>query len=514
VGYNPPYIENSQGKASTFMSITDIASWIIVIMGWTAGLVMLALALMFIQDVSQKEHAVRRNFPVIGRLRYFLERQGEYFRQYFFAHDRQELPFNRATRTWVYRTAKNLGGIIGFGSTNDLREPGSLIFVNAPYAVLEEERQTTPPLIIGPQCNKPFIASKIINISGMSYGAISTPAVRALSYGAAKSGVWLNTGEGGLAPYHIEGGCDVIFQLGTAKYGVRDLEGHLSDTHLRDIAQHVRAFEIKLAQGAKPGRGGVLPAIKVTEEVARIRGIPLGQPSDSPNRHYDIKNDDELLDMIARIRDVTGLPVGIKTVLGSEAAILSLCETILRRGVDSAPDFISLDGGDGGSGAAPQVLADHVGLPLNESLPMLVDALIASGLRERVRVIASGKLVTSARVAWALCMGADFTVTARGFMFALGCIQSLQCHQNTCPTGITTHNRKLQRGLVVEDKATRVANYAYWINMEVDKLAHSCGLANAREFRREHARIVQTAGRSVPLNELFPYPVKFSRECP
>ncbi|MEQ6342042.1 MAG: FMN-binding glutamate synthase family protein [Gammaproteobacteria bacterium] len=489
------------------MSVTGVVNWGVVIVGWIAGIAMLTLLVMFIQDIFQKEHAVRRNFPVVGRLRYFLERQGDYFRQYFFANDRQEMPFNRAARSWVYRTSKNLGGIIGFGSTNDLREPGSLIFVNAPYAVLEDERKAAPPLVIGPHCERPFVATKIVNISGMSYGAVSAPAVRALSHGAAEAGIWMNTGEGGLSPYHLEGGGDLIFQIGTAKYGVRGSEGRLSDTHLREVAQHVRAFEIKLAQGAKPGRGGVLPAIKVTEEIAHIRGIPMGQPSDSPNRHPDIKNDDDLLDMIARIRAVTGLPVGIKTVLGSDAAIRSLCEAILRRGMDSAPDFITLDGGDGGSGAAPQVLADHVGLPLNEALPMLVDTLIESGLRERVRVIASGKLVTSAKVAWALCMGADFTVTARGFMFALGCIQSLQCHQNTCPTGITTHNKKLQRGLVVEDKATRVANYARWMGVEVDKLAHACGLSNAREFRREHARIVQSAGHSVPLDVLYPYPI-------
>ncbi|MBI2779300.1 MAG: FMN-binding glutamate synthase family protein [Gammaproteobacteria bacterium] len=425
------------------MSVTGVVNWGVVIMGWIAGIVMLALFVMFIQDIFQKEHAVRRNFPVVGRLRYFLERQGDYFRQYFFANDRQEMPFNRAARSWVYRTSKNLGGIIGFGSTNDLREPGSLIFVNAPYAVLEDERKTAPPLVIGPHCERPFVASKIVNISGMSFGAVSAPAVRALARGAAEAGIWMNTGEGGLSPHHLEGGGDLIFQIGTAKYGVRDPEGRLSDARLREVAQHIRAFEIKLAQGAKPGRGGVLPAIKVTEEIAQIRGIPMGQPSDSPNRHPDIKNDDDLLDMIVRIRTVTGLPVGIKTVLGSDAAIRSLCEAIARRGMESAPDFITLDGGDGGSGAAPQVLADHVGLPLNEALPMLVDTLIESGLRERVRVIASGKLVTSAKVAWALCMGADFTVTARGFMFALGCIQSLQCHQNTCPTGITTPPRKI-----------------------------------------------------------------------
>ncbi len=488
------------------MEILESLHWIIAIMGWAAGLVLLVLAIMFVQDITQTRHAVRRNFPVIGRMRYFLEKQGEYFRQYFFANEREELPFNRATRSWVYRTAKNIGGTIGFGSTNDLREPGSIIFVNAPYPVLEEERTPSPPLVIGPDCPEPFVAEKLFNISGMSYGAISAPAVRALSIGAARAGIWMNTGEGGLSPYHLEGGGDLIFQIGTAKYGVRDSDGKLCDRRLKEVSRHVRAFEIKLSQGAKPGRGGVLPAVKVSEEVARIRGIPVHQVSNSPNRHPDIKNDDDLLDMIDRVRQVTGKPVGIKMVMGGPAAMASLCEAILRRGIDSAPDFITLDGGDGGTGASPQVLADHVGLPLSESLPMLTDLLIEHGLRERVRVIASGKLVTSAHVAWAMCVGADFAVTARGFMFALGCIQSLQCHKDTCPTGIATHNRYLQKGLVVADKAERVANYAKWMNVEVERLAHSCGLPSPRGFRRHHARVVQSAGHSVPLHELYPYP--------
>lgn len=483
-----------------------VLHWLVIGLGWAGGLVMLWLLVMFVQDLFQTEHTVRRNFPVIGRMRYFLEWLGEYFRQYFFANDREELPFNRATRNWVYRTAKNVGGTIGFGGTNDLREAGSIIFVNAPYPVLEEERQPTPPLAIGPQCDHPFVASQVVNISGMSFGAISEPAVRALSIGAGQAGIWLNTGEGGLTPYHVEGQCDLVFQIGTAKYGVRDPHGHLDDKSLREIGKRVKAFEIKLAQGAKPGRGGLLPGPKVTEQVARIRGIPAGVASYSPNRHPEIRSDNDLLDMIAQVRDTTGRPVGIKLVLGSQRPILSLCESIQRRGIDTAPDFICLDGGDGGTGAAPQVLADHVGLPLNEALPMLVDALYLTGLRERIRVVASGKLVTSAHVAWALCVGADFTVTARGFMFALGCIQALQCHKDTCPTGITTHNRRLQHGLVVEDKSRRVAHYARGMNDEVDRLAHSCGLAHARQFRREHARIVQAPGRSTPLDELYPYP--------
>ncbi len=471
-----------------------------------SGTVLVAFAWMYVVDVFQTHHAIRRNFPVIGRFRYFLERLGEYLRQYFFALDREELPFNRATRSWVYRTAKDLGGLLGFGSTNDLREPGSIVFVNASYPLLEEEVAPAPPLVIGRDCERPFVAPSLFNISGMSYGALSKPAVQALARGAAKAGIWMNTGEGGLTPWHVEAGCDLIFQIGTAKYGVRDAAGNLSDARLREVAESVRAFEIKLSQGAKPGRGGVLPANKVTEEIARIRGIPAGRVSSSPNRHREIRNSDDLLDMIARVREVTGRPVGIKTVVGSERFPRDLCETILRRGPDSAPDFITVDGGEGGSGAAPQVLADHVGLPLTEALPILVDTLLEAGLRERVRVVASGKLVTSAKVAWALCVGADFVVSARGFMFALGCVQSLQCHRDTCPTGITTHDPRRQRGLVVADKAERVARYAHWVNHEVNVLAHACGLANARQFAREHVRIVQAPGHSVGLDELHPPP--------
>jgi len=472
-------------------------------------LVVIVYLFFYIRDYTQRSHTILRNYPVIGRFRYMFEQLGEYFRQYFFAHDREELPFNRATRAWVYRTAKGLGGLLGFGSTNDLGQPGSIIFVSASYPLLQEEFTQAEPVVIGPQCKYPFRAKSIFNISGMSYGALSAPAVRALSKGAAKAGIWMNTGEGGLSPYHLEGGGDLIFQIGTAKYGVRDDEGNLSDEKLRDVAKHVKAFEIKLSQGAKPGRGGVLPAGKVTEEISSIRGIPVGQVSSSPNRHKEIRNTEELLDMINHVRDVTGRPVGIKTVIGSEKFPEELSAAILNRGIEYAPDFITVDGGEGGTGAAPQLLSDHVGLPITESLPILINTLIANKLKERIKVIASGKLVQSAKVAWALCIGADFVVSARGYMFALGCVQSLQCHMDTCPTGITTHNKKRHRGLVVEDKAERVAQYTHWVNYEVDALAHSCGLANARGFRREHIRIVQTPGISKPLDSIHPYPANF-----
>jgi glutamate synthase domain-containing protein 2 len=442
----------------------------------------------FIQDITQKKHTVLRNYPVVGRLRYLLEKQGEYFRQYLFAGDRDEMPFNRATRGWVYRLAKDEGGIIGFGSTNDLREPGSIIFVNAGFPVLEEDRVQTPGLVIGAgYCRQPFL-------------------VQALSRGAALGGCWMDTGEGGLSPYHIEGGCDVIMQIGTAKYGVRNHDGSFSAERVRELAKQVKAFEIKLSQGAKPGKGGVLPAAKVTPEIAVIRGIPAHEDSISPNRHHDIANVDDLLDRVTYVRELTGRPVGVKTAIGGWQFMKDLCEAIERRGLEYAPDFLAIDGGEGGSGAAPQALADHMSLPISEALPRAIDVLIESGLKDRIRVIAAGKLVTPAKAAWALCVGADFINTARGFMFALGCIQALRCHTNTCPTGVTTHNKRLQRGLVVEEKYLRVAHYVTNMNREIDMIAHSCGLSHAREFRREHVRIVETANRSVALNMLYPYP--------
>ena len=484
--------------------------WIAGVLTQSAGLLagfVLAVLLggLLIYDLTQQRHSVLRNFPVIGHLRYGFEQLGEYFRQYFFAGDREDMPFNRATRSWVYREAKNEGGAIGFGSTNDRGEPGSILFVNHPFPVLEDDRLPTPPLLIGEgACDNPFLGRSVVNISGMSFGAISKPAVQALSRGAGMAGCWMDTGEGGLSPYHLEGGCDLIMQVGTARYGVRNADGSFSPERAREIARSVKAFEIKLSQGAKPGKGGVLPGAKVTSEIARIRGIPEGQDSISPNRHPDIANVDQLLDRVCSLRDLTGRPVGVKTALGDDSFMTSLCEAILRRGAQDAPDFLTIDGGEGGTGAAPQTLMDHMSLPIAEALPMVVDILREAGLRDRVRVIASGKLVTPARAAWALCTGADFIHSARGFMFALGCIQAMRCHTNTCPTGVATHNRRLQRGLVVEDKATRVLNYVNSLNREIDMIAHSCGCRHARELGREHVRIVETAGRSIPLNVLYP----------
>jgi glutamate synthase domain-containing protein 2 len=470
------------------------------------GVLIVAVVVLYCIDVSQTKHAVRRNYPVIGRFRYFFEYLGEFFRQYFFAMDREELPFNRTQRAWVYRAAKKVDTTVAFGSTRDLRFPGTIIFVNCAFPTLEEDAVEAPPMLIGPHCKQPYMARSFFNISAMSYGSISRPAVLALSRGAQKAGVWLNTGEGGLSPYHLEGGADIVFQIGTAKYGVRDHSGKLDENRLLEMGSNpqIKMIEIKLSQGAKPGKGGILPGAKVTEEIAAIRGIPAGVDSLSPNRHPDVDNNDELLDMIAYIRDLTGKPVGIKAVIGAPDWLDDLFMCVLRRGIASAPDFMTVDSAEGGTGAAPLPLIDDMGLPLRESLAMVVNKLYEYGLRDRIRVVASGKLVTPADVAWALCVGADFCVSARGFMFALGCIQALQCNKNTCPTGITTHDPKLQRGLVPEDKAQRVANYAERMRHEVGVIAHACGVTEPRQLQRRHARIVMPNGISIPLSELYP----------
>ncbi len=465
-----------------------------------------AILIIYVIDVTQTKQAIRRNYPVVGRFRYFFEHLGEFFRQYFFSMDREELPFNRAQRSWVYRAAKHVDTTVAFGSTRDLKPAGTTIFVNCPFPTLGADAVPPGEVTIGPHAQRPYVTRSLYNISGMSYGALSAPAITALARGAKKTNCWMNTGEGGVSPYHLKEGCDLVVQVGTAKYGVRDLEGNLRDDKLRELAQHeqVRMFEIKLSQGAKPGKGGILPGAKVSPEIAEIRGIRVGEDSISPNRHPDINSTDELLDMIAHIRDVTGRPVGFKTVVGAWGWFDELFDEVQRRGIESAPDFITVDGAEGGTGAAPMPLIDEVGLPLREGLPLVVDKLNQHGMRERVKVIASGKLVHPAKVAWALCMGADFCVSARGFMFALGCIQALQCNKNTCPTGITTHDPKLQRGLDIANKAERVANFQDQIEHELGIIAHSCGVLEPRQLRRFHCRVVQDDGRSIPLDELYP----------
>jgi glutamate synthase domain-containing protein 2 len=442
----------------------------------------------YVHDRRQTQHTILRNFPVLGHFRYLSENLGEYMRQYQYLPDWVERPFNRLERAWIYRTAKNVSNLVSFGSETT----PAFAFRNAPFPILEEERTSFPGKRIGiadgPGASRqPYDAKHFFNISGISYGALSHAAVTALSRGAGLSDIWLATGEGGLAKYHLDGGCDVVMQIGTAKYGVRDADGRLSKDRLREIAAHkqVRMFEVKLAQGAKPGKGGILPAAKVNAEIAAIRGIPAGQDSISPNRHLDIGNIAELGAFVNRVRGVTGKPVGVKVVAGQEGFLDEwFADCVVHP--EHCPDYVQIDGGEGGTGAAPAPLADYVGLPITQALPMVAEARARHGLTDRIRIIASGKLVTPDKVAWALCMGADFVSSARGFMFALGCIQAMKCGSGNCPTGVTAADPRLIGGLDPTDKSVRVMHYARRVREEVEMIAHSCGLDNAGLLRPSH----------------------------
>jgi glutamate synthase domain-containing protein 2 len=444
-------------------------------LGIIALLAASGIVAIYLHDIRQTQHTILRNYPVIGHVRYFAETWGTYMRQYQYLPDWSERPFNRLERSWVYRSAKGVSNLISFGSEN----VPSFVFRNAAFPVLDSEKRSYPGKLIGiasgPGASRePFVAKNFFNISGMSYGALSHAAVTALSRGAKLSGVWMGTGEGGLSKFHLEGGGDIVMQIGTAKYGVREADGSLSEDRLRTIAAYpqVRMFEVKLAQGAKPGKGGILPANKVTPEIAEIRGIPVGQDSISPNRHTDIGSIAELGAFVNRVRSVTGKPVGVKFVVGDPGFVDEWFEDCVTH-PEHCPDYIHVDGGEGGTGAAPASLTDYVGLPITQALPIVAALRAEHGLKERIRILAAGKLVTPDKVAWALCMGADFVSSARGFMFALGCIQAMKCGSGNCPTGVTAVNPKLVAGLDSMDKGVRVANYALRMQDEVAIIAHS-----------------------------------------
>ena len=478
-----------------------LGSLFLFVLGILAAIVIVT----FIIDITQTKDAVRRNYPVLGRFRDIFSKLGEFFRQYFFAMDREEMPFNRAQREYIKDIAEDGKEVVPFGSTKVLA-PGEAIFANGMFPKLEGTHSPHAAFIIGKGSKRPYAPTSLFNISAMSYGSISKPAVQALSHGAQLAGCWLNTGEGGVSPYHLEGECDIVYQLGTGKFGARNEDGTLNADKLRktcDQNPDIKMMEIKISQGAKPGKGGILPAEKVTAEIAEIRGLTEGEAAISPNRHVDAGNPEELLDLIHAVREASGLPTGVKFVVGNITPIQEFIKAIKTRGEASAPDFITVDSGDGGTGAAPLPLMDNMGLSIREGLPLMDDLLREEGLRERIALIASGKLVTPADAAWAFCVGADFVTAARGFMFALGCIQALKCDENTCPTGITTHNKRLQRGLDPTNKAVRVMNYCKTIQKEVEMIAHSCGVDHPHELTRDHVMIVQASGRSKPFSQTW-----------
>ena len=393
-------------------------------------------------------------------------------------------------RLWLYKTAQS---------------PRRHLFLKSAFPPTKDETKAhvSAPLVFGESSSREYYAApSILNISAMSNGALSDPAIEALLMGAAASGVWLNTGEGGLSPFHQTAACDSVFQIGTEKYGVRDFDGNLDIEKIAGLAAipRVKVSETKLPQEAKPRKGGILPAEKVTDLIATTRGISPGEDSISPNRHPEVAEADSLLDLIDRVRLASGKPVGIKLVLGQTAWLGSFCDAIHARGPTSAPDFVTSDSADGGTGAAPHSLMDNMGRAVASSLPMVDNKLTSADLRERIKLIASGKVINRAGVAAALRLGADLVCSARGFMFSLRCIQALQCKENTCPTGITTHDPKLQKGLVPAVKADRVANYAISMREEVELVAHSCGVLNTQALSRRHAYVIDDQGQPSPLD--------------
>jgi len=474
------------------------------------GFVVLALAILAVRDLLQRKHAVTRNFPVIGHFRYFFEEMGQPLRQYFFLGDLDERPYNRVTRSWVYASAKGQNNSIGFGSQVDHHEPGRMHILPSMYPTLSSPSQDPAdlpqPRVIGPKRPEPYQPRHFVNISGMSYGALSPNAVSALSRGARLAGCYMSTGEGSLSPYHVGGKADILYQIGPAKFGCRTLDGRFDDEKAARILAlpQVRMVEIKLAQGAKPGKGGLLPKEKITEEIAEIRGIPMGVDCHSPNRFEECADARSVVDFIVRVRGLTGKPVGLKMVVGASSEVDDLCREIVSRGV--GPDFIAVDGKEGGTGAGPLALADYVGLPLIDALTIVDNALRRAGIRDDVTLIASGKIATGGEVACHIALGADLVHIGRGFLFSIGCIQALRCHTNTCPTGVTTQNRWLQSGLDPADKGVRVANYSLTLERDLQMITHACGLTHPTELHRGQVVVNISPGVRKSLLDLFPYP--------
>lgn len=468
----------------------------------------LFIAAIAIWDLVQRKHALRHNFPVLAWARYLLESQRDKIQQYFIETPRAAMPYNLRQREWVYRSAKALPSAVGFGTDADVQQPGAFYFLPSPFATLDSELPAEPPVpgVIGPHRREPFQPKQWANISDMSYGSLGAHAVQALSRGASLSGAWLATGEGGLSDHHLLHPCDRVLEIGAGLFGVRELDGRFSLERFKALMPHVKAVTVKLSQGAKPGSGGILPKAKITPEIARIRNIPMGEDCCSPARFKEFSDVASMLAWVKMLQDEGGKPVGLKFCLGDRNFARELVDRIAALPVGQGPDYIILDGSEGGTGAAPMGLADNMGTPIREALPWFDNLLRARGVRDRIHLIAAGRISTAAEVAFALALGADSVYIARGFMLAMGCIQALQCHTNRCPTGITTHSKWLQAGLDPAEKGVRVANYALAIRAELMKLVCSMGLKSPAEITRHHCRIVQRDGRSGLLSELWPYP--------
>lgn len=454
------------------------------------GIVIYPLAILGLYDYFQTKHSITRNFPIIGHARYILESLGPEIRQYFIESDTNGTPFTRLQRNIIYGRAKLTNQNHPFGTELNVYQPD---YEWMPHSIYPAKLLHSSPRVEigGENCLKPYSAS-LLNISAMSYGALSKDAVLAFSKGAKKGNFYHNTGEGGVSPYHLEGGADIVYQIGTGYFGCRSDDGTFNLEKFIKTSSHenIKMIEIKISQGAKPGHGGVLPAAKNTPEIASIRGVPVGTTILSPPGHSAFSNAFEFIEFIKLLRlNCHGKPIGFKFCVGKKQEFIDICKAMISANI--YPDFITVDGGEGGTGAAPLEFSNSVGMPLEDGLVFVIDTLIGFDLKSKIKVIASGKIVSGFDMVKYMSIGADICNSARGMMMALGCIQALECDKNTCPTGLTTHNPHLMAGLVVEEKYIRVANFQNETLKCFMELIAAAGISDLTNLKRSliHQRI-------------------------
>ncbi len=460
-------------------------------------------------DMVQPHHSLLRNYPLIGSMRWLFEALRPYLRQYIVEGDEEGRPYPRSDRSLIYARSKGEEDRQPFGTQLNAysSEYEWMTHSLAPMPVAKEPFRVT---VGGPQCTKPYSAA-VLNISAMSFGSLGRNAIEALTLGAKQGGFYHDTGEGGLSPYHRIHGGDIVWELGSGYFGCRNRDGSFSPERFSERAANdqVKMIEIKLSQGAKPGHGGVLPAAKVTPEIAETRGIPMGEDCISPSRHPAFNTPIEMMEFVARLRALSGgKPVGIKLCVGHPSETFAIVKAMLATGI--RPDFVVVDGSEGGTGAAPRELADHVGMPLREGLVLMRNALVGAGLRGEVRLAASGKVTSGFSMAANMAIGADWCNAARAFMFSLGCVQSLRCHTGLCPTGVTTNDPHLQRGLVVPDKAHRVAHFQRQTVEALAELVAAAGLSHPSDLLPHHVWHRVSPIEVRPLDRLYPFIAPFS----
>jgi glutamate synthase domain-containing protein 2 len=451
--------------------------------GWWAipAAVLAGLAALGTWDLIQTRHTILRVYPILGHVRFLMELIRPEIRQYFIESNTEAAPFDRETRDLVYERAKGTKGDEPFGTERDVSAVGYEFLRHSIRASFATDLQPRVRLG-GPDCTQPYDIA-LLNVSAMSFGALSGQAIEALSGGAARGGYAHDTGEGGISPYHLRGGADLIWEIGSGYFGCRDADGRFDAATFAEKSRlpSVKAVSIKLSQGAKPGLGGVLPGAKVSPEIAATRGVPVGRTVVSPPAHSAFSTPTEFVAFIATLRRVSGgKPIGFKLCVGSRTEFLSICKAINATGI--APDFVIVDGGEGGTGAAPQEFEDHVGMPLTEGLMLVHNCLVGTGLRDRIRVGASGKVASGVDIVSRICQGADFTMSARAMMFAVGCIQALKCNTNHCPTGVATQDPARSRALDVQDKTTRASNFQQATVASAAQIVASMGLAGFHEL--------------------------------